>query len=138
MSKLVNIYEELKKSNSENLYLFKSGIFYIFLSEDAQKISNLLGLKLTNLTPNIVKCGFPQNSLDKYLKLLQCTSYNIKIIDSVENLKYSIKDFSINKDIQLLLKSIDKINPSTLSISEAYDFIEKIKKEVSKITSYMQ
>ena len=30
------------------------------------------------------------------------------------------------------------LSPSTLSISEAYDFIEKIKKEVSKITSYMQ
>lgn len=138
MSKLINIYKELKKSNSETLYLFKSGIFYIFLSEDAQKISNLLGLKLTNLTSNIVKCGFPQNSLEKYLKLLQCTPYNIQIIDSNENVKYSIKDFSVNKDIQLLLNSINKINPSNLSISEAYDFIEKIKKEVSKITSYIQ
>ena len=31
MSKLVNLYQTLKEKDSETLYLFKSGIFYIFL-----------------------------------------------------------------------------------------------------------
>lgn len=138
MSKLVKIYEELKKNDYDTLYLFKSGIFYIFLSKDAQIINNLFGLKLTNLTPNIVKCGFPLNSLDKYLKLLKNTCYNVKIIDSEKNIKYSIKDYSINENIKLLLDSINEVNSSTLSIREAYDFIDKIKEEVSQITKLIK
>ena len=131
MSKLIKIYEELKKNNPNNLYLFKSGIFYIFLDEDAKIISNLLGIKLTNLTPNILKCGFPLNSLDKYLNLLKNTSYNIKIIDYDNNIKYSINDYYLNNNIKL--DSINNVNPSTLSIKEAYDFIDKIKEETSQI-----
>ena len=49
MSKLYNNYLALKKENESTLFLFKSGIFYIFLDEDATKISNILGLKLTML-----------------------------------------------------------------------------------------
>ena len=45
------------------LYLFRSGIFYIGLDEDAKKLTETLGLKLTNFDGNTVKCGFPSNSL---------------------------------------------------------------------------
>lgn len=58
MSKLYEKYKNLKSENATKLYLFKSGIFYIFLDEDAIKMSNLLNLKLTNLNETIVKCGF--------------------------------------------------------------------------------
>ena len=44
MSKLYNNYLALKKENESTLFLFKSGIFYIFLDEDATKISNILGV----------------------------------------------------------------------------------------------
>ena len=70
MSKLFTMYQNLKSENSSDLYLFKSGMFYIFLDDDARKINELLGLKLTNLNSSVQKCGFPQNSLNKYLKLL--------------------------------------------------------------------
>ena len=70
MSKLMNLYTNLKKQDSNTLYLFKIGLFYNFLNDDAKKISNLLQLKLTNLSPEIIKCGFPYSSLDKYLKIL--------------------------------------------------------------------
>ena len=59
MSKLYNIYLEEKKKNRDILLLFKSGIFYIAIAEDAIKLSNLLHLKLTNLNDTIQKCGFP-------------------------------------------------------------------------------
>ena len=42
MSKLYNIYLEEKKKNRDILLLFKSGIFYIAIAEDAIKLSNLL------------------------------------------------------------------------------------------------
>lgn len=59
MSKLYEKYKSLKSENNDKLYLFKSGIFYIFLDEDAKKMSNFLNLKLTNLNESICKCRFP-------------------------------------------------------------------------------
>ncbi len=59
MSKLYKTYLILKNQDKNTLYLFKSGIFYIFLDENAKIISNILNLKLTNLSPTVVKCGFP-------------------------------------------------------------------------------
>lgn len=42
------------------IYLFKSGIFYIALEEDATFLSELLGFKLTNFNETVMKCGFPR------------------------------------------------------------------------------
>ena len=36
---LTHKYLELKKENDDKLYLFKSGLFYVFLEDDALKIS---------------------------------------------------------------------------------------------------
>lgn len=78
MSKLYEKYKVLKSEDTSKFYLFKSGIFYIFLDEDAIKMSEILNLKLTNLNQSIVKCGFPVKNLDKYLQLL--TYIIIKLI----------------------------------------------------------
>ena len=71
MSKLYKKYVLLKVQNSNNIYVFESGIFYLFIDEDAKLMSNILGLKLTNLNSFIVKCGFPVRSADKYFNLLK-------------------------------------------------------------------
>ena len=59
MSKLYNIYLQEKSKNKDNILLFKSGIFYISIDDDALKLSSLFHLKLTNLNDSIKKCGFP-------------------------------------------------------------------------------
>ncbi len=126
MSKLLNNYVKLKSKNPNKLYLFKSGIFYIFIDEDAKIISSNFGLKLTNLNNDIVKCGFPTSSLEKYLNLFKTFSYDIEIIDlqkletpTSNNLFHSnmIKNFIIN---------ISNINSEELSIKEAYSTIDNI------------
>ena len=126
MSKLLNNYVKLKSKNPNKLYLFKSGIFYIFIDEDAKIISSNFGLKLTNLNNDIVKCGFPTSSLEKYLNLFKNFSYDIEIIDlqkletpTSNNLFHSniIKNFIIN---------ISNINSEELSIKEAYSTIDNI------------
>ena len=127
MSKLINIYKQLKQKDSETLYLFKSGIFYIFLDEDAKKISQEIDLKLTKLNDNFVKCGFPANSLQKYLKLLSFTDYNIKIIDNSSNTSFKVKDFTMNNNNIDLLKTISNVNEENLSVKDAYEFITNIK-----------
>ena len=66
MSKLYLEYLRRKKVDASKYYLFKSGLFYIFLDEDAKNINKITPLNITNLNKDIVKCGFPSNSLEKY------------------------------------------------------------------------
>lgn len=58
MSKLMKQYQELKKEDPNLIYIFQVGIFYNILNEDARIVSNEIGLKLTDLSPEIIKCGF--------------------------------------------------------------------------------
>lgn len=133
MSKLVNCYKNLKSNDSSSLYLFKSGVFYIFLDEDAKIISNLLHLKLTNLNSEIQKCGFPANSLEKYLTLLKLIPYEVKIIDNTDSVSYTPKQFSINKEILDFLSDISILNVETLSVSQAFNFLSSIKEKAIKL-----
>lgn len=133
MSKLFEIYKNLKQNDNETLYLFKSGIFYIFLDNDAKIINKAFGLKLTNLNDKTVKCGFPSNSLKKYLKLLSMTKYKIKIIDTTNTTSYTISDYDLNNGIKELLLKISNINTENISISEAYYLLNSFKDDALKI-----
>lgn len=133
MSKLFEIYKKLKQNDNETLYLFKSGIFYIFLDNDAKIINKILGLKLTNLNDKTVKCGFPSNSLQKYIRLLSSANYKIKIIDNSTNTSFKLKDFIISADNLELLKTISNVNEDNLSIKDAFEFISNIKNNAIKI-----
>ena len=132
MSKLINKYKELKQNDSTTLYLFKSGIFYIFLDKDAKLMSPLLNLKLTNLNSEVLKCGFPINSLNKYISKLDETSYKIKIIDPNNNNNNSL---SLNNEkVKKLFDKISKIDINNLSVKESFELLDYIKKEISNIT----
>lgn len=132
MSKLIKIYESLKEKDNETMYLFKSGIFYIFLDEDAKKMSENLGFKITNLNQEHIKCGFPSNSFDKYMSKIEALEHKVQIVNPNDNIPYKIKSFSSNLEVQNLLNEITSVNVEELSIREAYSFIDKIKEE-SKI-----
>ena len=133
MSKLFEIYKNLKQNDNESLYLFKSGIFYIFLDNDAKIINKILDLKLTNLNDKIVKCGFPSNSLQKYIGLLSSTNYKIKIIDNSNTISYTVSDYNLNMEIKKLLQTISNIDTETLSIPEAYSLLNDFKDTAQKI-----
>ena len=133
MSKLFEIYKKLKQNDNETLYLFKSCIFYIFLYNDAKIINKAFGLKLTNLNDKTVKCGFPSNSLQKYIRLLSSANYKIKIIDNSNTISYTISDYHLNTEIQMLLKTISNIDTETLSIPEAYSLLNDFKDTAQKI-----
>ena len=104
MSKLYQTYAALKMQDSSQLYLFKSGIFYIFLDEDAKFISSKFNLKLTSLNSMIVKCGFPTSQIEKYTNLFNIANISFKIVDMAENILYSSKDFVLNNKIFSFLK----------------------------------
>ena len=133
MSKLYQKYIALKVQNSKQLYLFKSGIFYIFLDEDAKLMSPRLNLKLTNLNSMVVKCGFPASQLEKYIKLIKSTNFPFKIIELSDNTAYLPNDYILNSKITSLLEKIASVDSYDLSISSAYEFIDSISKECKEI-----
>lgn len=133
MSKLYDMYVELKRKNSETIYLFKSGIFFLAIDNDAYLLSKIFNLKIGNLTDSIVKCGFPCSSLDKYVTLFKAHNLTIKIIETDKNIIYNFKEYMQNTDIAKLLELISSVDINNLSITEAYCFIENLKNEVHNI-----
>ena len=131
MSKLFEKYKRLKKEDSETLYLFKVGIFYIFIDEDAKTISPVLSIKLTKLNEDIVKCGFPANSLEKYINFLKYTNFKIKIIDETSDNNH--EKSKLKDNVYNLLTIIDNTNIDKLSNTEIINFCTKIKEQAHNI-----
>ena len=131
MSKLLNTYLNLKKQNPKTIYLFKSGLFYIALEDDAKLLSNQLNLKITNLNDEAVKCGFPVSSFDKYFPRIKEINEQVKILD--KDTISEAANYVDNKNIQELITEIKNVDINNLSVSQAFAFIEKIKANVSSI-----
>lgn len=126
MSKLLKQYENLKKKDSEKIYIFKVGIFYNILNEDARKVSNAIGLKLTDLGPDIIKCGFPIAKLEKYTQLLKSKDLNFEIISNQASSNQNISYDSI-------IKKIQNIDLNNTTCKEAFDILYNIQQKLNNI-----
>lgn len=133
MSKLYDMYIELKNLNYETIYLFKSGIFFLAIDNDAYLLSKIFNLKIGNLTNSIIKCGFPCTSLNKYKNLFKVHNLNVKIIETHNNTIYNLKEYIQNDNIAQLFEFINSVDINNLSITEAYCFIENLKNKVHNI-----
>ena len=127
MSKLYKKYISLKIENPNKIYLFKVGIFYIFLDDDARLMSTILKLKLTKLNSVIFKCGFPVNSSEKYFNLLKKYNYDICIVD--ENDIYdTINSYKNNNELKKIALKIVSVDINSLSISDAFELLSELQK----------
>lgn len=109
MSKIYDKYIELKKMDNNKLYLFKSGKFYIFIAEDCDTINDYIVLKKVPFSTTY-KCGFPDSSLEQYLRVFKNQKLNIEIIEKIEeHSKYSIVD-----EIKML--DLDNMSPKNALI----------------------
>lgn len=126
MSKLYNKYLELKSKDNSSFYLFRSGMFYIFLDEDAKAVSKKLNLKLTNFNDTVLKCGFPLNSISKYASLLDDNKIAYKIIDG--SLIDSKVQYIQNQNIQNYLAQIKKMNINKITPLKALEIISDLQK----------
>lgn len=107
MSSIYNKYLKLKSDNKDNMYLFEVGKFYIFLEDDAENISKITTLKLINHSKEVVKCGFPKESLEKYLDIFKNLNLNIELIEHSGNNQDELKKY-LDKIKNM---DIDKITP---------------------------
>lgn len=126
MSKLIKQYEELKKKDPKKIYIFKVGIFYNILNEDAKTVSNSIGLKLTDLGPNIIKCGFPISQIDKYTLLLKNNNIPFEI---VTNSASQNQNTSYNN----IIKRIENIDLNNTTCKEAFDILYNIQQKLKNI-----
>lgn len=141
MSKIYNKYIELKSeanAQENTLYLFKSGLFFIFIDKDAQIIAPILNLKLGMLNDTIVKCGFPVKSLQKYLGMIKNTPYHIEIISFENETPISSNQYLYHQNIQELIDDILHIKVDDLSISQAYDFLYNIQNKLFALSKEYQ
>lgn len=116
MSNLYEKYLKLKKENDLKLYLFKCGGFYVFIDEDAKRISEITTLKTTNLTKSIIKCGFPLNSFNKYETLFKNLNIDFEMVS--ENIN------NVSGDI---IKKISKIDVDTITPLKAINILKELK-----------
>jgi DNA mismatch repair ATPase MutS len=131
MSKLYDRYLELKKNDGKKHYLFKSGMFYLFIDEDASFVSEKLGLKITKLNDSINKCGFPVNAIDKYIELLRKDKIKFAIIDGAAPILNSDKYVNNTKISEFIIK-IRNIDLNDVSYKEAYNILINFRKVIDK------
>lgn len=126
MSKLQKQYEDLKRKDSEKIYIFRVGIFYNILNEDAKVVSDSIGLKLTDLGPSIVKCGFPIAKLDKYTNLLKSKNLPFEVISD-------IAPSNQNTSYKKIVEKIKKIDLDNTTFHQAFDILYNIQQNLKNI-----
>ena len=133
MSKLYEKFLEVKKRNPDKIYLFKSGIFYIALNEDAEKMSNIFDFKITNLNDEVTKCGFPEKKLEHYSDLLRQNHVDFEVVD----LKYSkienYSDYLNNIKFKNIINTLLELDLDNISFKESYNILEKLCNEAKSI-----
>lgn len=120
MSKLYSKYLEQKTLNPNILYLFKSGIFYMALNDDANRLSDALSLKVTNITEKIYKCCFPVNKSDYYFKTLESLNIAYKIIDPSQNVVLNYAEYKNNEKFSNIIENLLKLDLNKVSFQDAY------------------
>ena len=81
---MIETFKMLKEKHSDVLILFRVGEFYESYFEDAKKVSEVLGVTLTeNEKDDIFITSFPTQSLDTYLPKLIRAGIRVAICDDI-------------------------------------------------------
>lgn len=131
MSKLLRQYNEFKNQDSSCIYLFRVGIFYNILNSDAKMLNEKIGLKITNLSPDIIKCGFPISKIDKYKTILSEKNIKFKIIDNLPNEMTTI-DYMNNVEIRQILNKISTLDMNNTTFQQAFNILLDIQSKLKK------
>ena len=114
MGRLIDQYYFLKEQNNKKRYVFRSGLFYILLNDDAKYISKKYNLKLTSFG-NEVKVGFPVSAKEKYMLMFK--NENIEIVSND----------TIQSESNKIIKILNNIDLDNISPKEAIDVLYKLK-----------
>ncbi|MCI9280347.1 MAG: hypothetical protein HFJ02_06090 [Bacilli bacterium] len=116
MSLLYDQYRKLKERDKDTYYLFRSGNFYIFLGDDADRINQYVVLKRTPFCKETIKCGFPIRSLEAYLTVFKNHGLVIQVIEKEEK-----------KRIEPILKDLKNLDIESITPIKALTILKEIK-----------
>ena len=133
MSKLYDNFVNLKGSNKDKIYLFKSGIFFIALNEDATKLSEIFGFKITNLNDTVTKCGFPAKRIEYYSSLLDKMNIDFELIDSNSKKIENSSEYISNLNFNSIIDKLVKIDFDNITFKDAFDILYSLSLESKKI-----
>ena len=133
MSKLYDNFVNLKGSNKDKIYLFKNGIFFIALNEDATKLSEIFGFKITNLNDTATKCGFPAKRIEYYSSLLYKMNIDFELIDSISKKIENSSEYISNLNFNSIIDKLVKIDFDNITCKEAFDILYSLSLESKKI-----
>ncbi len=129
--KLIDKVLSIKKLYSESVVLIKSGTFYITYNDDAYILGYLMDYQVNDSN----KLGFPINSLDKIIDVLDKAQINVYIIDENIERNYS------NNHYNDILRKAKKDHFNDLNINLLLDEIKYLLKDnpenISKIRSFI-
>lgn len=136
MSKTTDKYDELKKENSEILYAFKQGGFYIFIEKDMEIVSKILNLNSIDFGKDskgnkVQKCGFPIKTKEDKFKILTDNGLKYKIIELESKADKKMCKAEFN-EMEKIIDEIRNIDLMTISEREAFvkicDFKSRLKR----------
>ena len=130
MSKLYEQYKKLKQNNKNNIYIFKNGIFYIALDDDAKKLSDIFGFKLVDFYGTILKCGFPLKKISYYSEKLEQNKIPFEFIDPNYNKIDNFSNYVKNEKIRQTIQSIINMDMNNTTFQEAFTFLQKLQIEL--------
>ena len=130
MSKLLNKYNELKKEDSSFIYIFRVGIFYNIFNNDADILSNALGLKITHLSDELYKVGFPISQIEKYSQLLTNKNIKFKVVDNLD--KKQTNEYLKNIELKKIVNQILNIDINNTTFSQAFNLLIDIQKKLEQ------
>ena len=133
MSKIFNEFEKKKLDNPDKLYLFKSGIFYIGLDEDATTLSKLFDFKITSLNNAVQKAGFPAKKLDFYTKLLNACAVDFEIVDLNYGKIENQQDYMNNQKINEIVNSLRTLDMNNITFEDSFYFLKKINADLKNL-----
>jgi DNA mismatch repair ATPase MutS len=106
--KLITRYSELKKEVPDCVLLMQVGAFMQVMSEDAEVLSKLTGLKLHkggDVEAPVKLGGFPKSGLDKYIGKLVRAGYSVAVA-----LQDDTKERHIKEIVRIVVQRINEIN----------------------------
>ena len=130
-----NRYEYYKIKYKEYIILIKSGNFYVSLQQDAIVLNDIFKYKL-NISNNIIKVGFPINTLNKILKTLDNININYIVLDKnilhINKSKTNMYNKYINNNISNYILRIKNIN--NILNQNIYNNIDNVLDNIENIT----
>lgn len=126
------LFKLVKENNTDINMLAKvlgiksKSTIYRYMNEDARVVSNAIGLKLTDLSPEIVKCGFPIAKLEKYTNLLNSHNISFEVVTTPTSTNQ-------NTPYDNIIKTIQNVDLNNTTCKEAFDILYNIQQKIKNI-----